>query len=128
MLTLKVVVGLVSPSNLQNPDQVGVLTKPDRVDKHDEKNWIKMLRNESYKTAYGYYVTMHMTTEQLRQNMPWEKARAKEQEFLETEAPWCHEDKSRLGTEQLVKALSSRLSHMIEKRFLFQFFRTLIDL
>jgi hypothetical protein len=56
-----------------------------------------------------------MTTEQRAKGITWMNGRLQEHAFFDKK-PWCDLDKSRLGTQNLVLALSSQLSKMILER------------
>ncbi|KAJ7831451.1 P-loop containing nucleoside triphosphate hydrolase protein [Mycena olivaceomarginata] len=82
---------------------IGVLTKPDRIPRGDEENWLPLIRNEQ---------------EALENN--WYCARARgENDFFSLTAPWSELDplyQKYLRTSNLIDRLSSILSDLISKR------------
>ena len=100
-------------------DFQGVLTKPDRIPTGDEVNWVKFIQNEKEPLQFGWFCVKQPDSEQLRQGISWEQARANEAAFFNT---WVnkHQDlkdlRSHLGTPKLVSALSDILSELIAKR------------
>ena len=94
-----------------------MLTKADTVKAGEEGKWFGVLRNQTFPIAHGYYITRQPSTEERKRGMQWEEARAQEVAFLTNrDCCWNKEDKRRLGTENLVHALSKQLSVMIAKR------------
>jgi 16S rRNA G1207 methylase RsmC len=89
-----------------------VLTKPDTVDKADSEIWENIMRAKSHKLYHGYYMTRLPKSDE----MAWtpEFARIKEMNFLTGHEVWSKLTKDRLGSANLAKALSQRLSQMIQ--------------
>jgi hypothetical protein len=76
------------------------------------KHWIEKFCSERTIIPNGYYVTRLPSSEQ---NMTVGESQIQEQRFFDKD-PWRLEDKDRLGTENLVLAVSERLSRMITTR------------
>jgi hypothetical protein len=67
-------------------------------------------------------MTRQPSTEEREENMTWEEGRVQERLFFESQWPWCEEEKTKLGTDNLIMALSEVLSRMIAKRYASQSF------
>ena len=102
---------------------------PDLIQKGEEGPWPAVFHNETIPLKYGYYIAKQPETEERKDGMIWQTARAKEKEFFNKfVASWPKRKEwkqwrdvkgweDRLGTENLSKALSTVLSRMIANRF-----------
>ena len=91
-----------------------MLTKADTVKPREEGKWFNVVRNREFPLDHGYYITRQPSTEERQDGIQWEDARAQETVFFGNESCcWSRENKDRLGTDNLIKALSKRLSRMI---------------
>jgi len=92
----------------------GVLTKADRVEEGDEKEWLEIFDNKkSWSLHRGWYMTRLADT--AHRDQPREVTLRNEFQFFQNEFPWAALDKNRMGTLALREALGSALSHMIEE-------------
>jgi hypothetical protein len=97
--------------------EIGVLTKADTVLPREHGPWIKILRGFQHKIKHGYYMTSQLSTEQVQQGKSWEDGRVQEPKYFASKTgPWRDEDPKRLGTENLVAALSKELKKMMSER------------
>jgi hypothetical protein len=85
------------------------------VQEGDHEHWLKVLDNEAHVLRRGYYMTkLPGTTKEANQSS--EETRKNERAFFK-KGPWKQTlDKSRLGTDGLVVALSTGLAEMIERK------------
>ncbi|KAJ7829557.1 P-loop containing nucleoside triphosphate hydrolase protein [Mycena leptocephala] len=86
---------------------IGVLTKPDRIPRGDEENWLPLIRNEQETLENNWYCASPG------------KRRARENDFFALTPPWFELDplyQKYLRTSNLVDRLSSILSDLISKR------------
>ncbi|KAJ7027364.1 P-loop containing nucleoside triphosphate hydrolase protein [Mycena alexandri] len=98
---------------------IGVLTKPDRIPQGDEESWLPLIRNEQETLENNWYCVKQPSSQDLKQGMTWEEARAREHEFFSLTPPWSELDpmyQKYLRTSNLVDRLSSILSDLISKR------------
>uniref|UniRef100_D8QJM5 GED domain-containing protein n=1 Tax=Schizophyllum commune (strain H4-8 / FGSC 9210) TaxID=578458 RepID=D8QJM5_SCHCM len=95
---------------------IGVLTKPDRIQKLEEGQWLRLLRNEKEELAYGWYVVKLPTSADMREGITWAEARADETRFFDNTYPWPDEASTHLGTPNLIVQLEAVLSGLIIKR------------
>jgi hypothetical protein len=95
----------------------GVLTKADTVEEGNHGHWLKVINNESHRLRQGYYMTRLPGSSGKEANQTWEETREIERKFFAKKGPWSEtRDKSRLGIEGLIKALSTGLEARVEKR------------
>ncbi|TRM58015.1 P-loop containing nucleoside triphosphate hydrolase protein [Schizophyllum amplum] len=102
-----------------DPDRsrtIGVLTKPDRIQKLEEGQWLRLLRNEKEQLAYGWYVVKLPTSADMSAGITWEEARAEETKFFDDTYPWPDENFTHLGTPNLIVQLEAVLSELIMTR------------
>jgi hypothetical protein len=95
---------------------LGVITKPDRLEKGAEQAKINVLLGKTYKLELGYYVCRNRTPEELNMGTSFLQARQNEQEFFATKQPWCDLDgmvKSRMGVNHLEAKLTPLLTERI---------------
>ncbi|KAL1714452.1 P-loop containing nucleoside triphosphate hydrolase protein [Schizophyllum commune] len=95
---------------------IGVLTKPDRIQKLEEGQWLRLLRNEKEQLAYGWYVVKLPTSADMREGITWAEARVDETRFFDNTYPWPDEASTHLGTPNLIVQLEAVLSELIMKR------------
>lgn len=88
---------------------LGILTKPDLVDKKAEKPVIEIVKGEREKSALGWHIVRNFGQAELDDpNLDRDNF---ENEFFETEIPWDRLDSER----SCVKALQSRLQGVLTK-------------
>jgi len=96
---------------------VGVLTKPDRVQRAESmEQWSQILNGEKFVLGHGYHIVMNNPDT----NVDHATARAQERKFFEENEPWATELKNferRFGTLQLQTALSTKLTAQIRVRY-----------
>ncbi|KAJ7653846.1 P-loop containing nucleoside triphosphate hydrolase protein [Mycena rosella] len=98
---------------------IGVLTKPDRIPRGDEESWLPLIRNEQETLENNWYCVKQPSSQDLKQGITWEQARARENDFFSLTPPWSELDpmyQKYLKTSNLVDRLSSILSDLISKR------------
>lgn len=99
----------------------GVLTKPDRIPKTEEENWLPLIRGERGDTTLWFCVKCP-SSHQITSGIAWEEAREKEVAFFSRTSPWSTLDnafKQRLGTGHLTRCLSDKLCDLIAERFVY---------
>ena len=108
--------GKVSRRYARTYASLGVLTKPDKLDKNDLTQWISILSGQKFKLGFGYYVVKNNPDA----NVDHQTARDQEEKFFEDEetfttnlAPY----KGQFGTKKLQAALSQRLTSKIKTRY-----------
>lgn len=96
---------------------IGVLTKPDLIQRGEEAIWISVLEGRSHPLKYGYYITKQRNPTELEDGLSLEHARLREEQFFETEQPWSSkpELRDRMGTPNLTRELSRLLGNVIRK-------------
>ncbi|KAK7017181.1 P-loop containing nucleoside triphosphate hydrolase protein [Favolaschia claudopus] len=98
---------------------IGVLTKPDRIPRGDEESWLPLIRNEQEALENNWYCVKQPSSQDIKQGITWEEARARENDFFALTPPWSELDplyQKYLRTINLVDRLSSILSDLISKR------------
>jgi len=99
----------------------GVLTKPDRIPRTEEENWLPLIRGERGDTTLWFCVKCP-SSQQINSGITWEEAREKEATFFSRTSPWSMLDnafKQRLGTGHLTRCLSDKLCDLIAERFVY---------
>ena len=91
---------------------IGVLTKPDLVDKGGEGEVLEVLRNVRLPLQNGYFMLKNRSQEELNRNISLEKARESEMAFF-SNSPYS-EQRSKLGIEALQSALTELLVSRIQ--------------
>ena len=91
---------------------MGVLTKPDLVDKGGENEVIGVLSNNTKPLQHGYVMLKNRSQAELSQEVTLEEARAKELEYFEQSA--YKDGDHRLGVQALTTALTELLVTQIE--------------
>lgn len=95
---------------------LGVLTKPDKLDKNDLTQWISILEGQKFKLGFGYFVVKNNPDA----NVDHLTARKQEEDFFENEVPFTtklRSYKDQFGTKKLQAALSQRLTSKIKTRY-----------
>ena len=103
-----------------NGISTGVLTKPDRIPKTEEENWLPLIRGERGDTLW--FCVKCPSTDQINSGISWEEAREKEAKFFSRTVPWSSLDKAfrqKLGTGHLTRCLSEMLCDLIAERFVY---------
>ncbi|KAJ6458250.1 P-loop containing nucleoside triphosphate hydrolase protein [Mycena sanguinolenta] len=98
---------------------IGVLTKPDRIPRGDEDNWLPLIRNEQEPLENNWYCVKQPSSQDIKQGITWEEARSRENDFFSLTPPWSELDplyQKYLRTSNLIDRLSSILSDLISKR------------
>ncbi|KAF7366190.1 hypothetical protein MVEN_00496000 [Mycena venus] len=98
---------------------IGVLTKPDRIPRGDEENWLPLIRNEQEPLENNWYCVKQPSSQDIKNGVTWAEARERENDFFSLTAPWSDLDplyQKYLRTSNLVDRLSSILSDLISKR------------
>ncbi|KAJ2930159.1 hypothetical protein H1R20_g6940, partial [Candolleomyces eurysporus] len=98
---------------------IGVLTKPDRIPTGEEQSWIRFIRNEREPLDNNWYCVKQPSSNDIKQNITWNEARKREDDFFTLTVPWSELDMmyhKYLRTRNLVERLSSVLSDLISKR------------
>ncbi|KAL0481586.1 hypothetical protein AKO1_012507 [Acrasis kona] len=96
---------------------IGVLTKPDTVGEHEEKDWVNIMRGEKFSLALGYYMVKNPSTKRLKDDITFEEAREEEREFFKSSQVWgqyINKFEDRFGVDHVRSALSRKLVEMIE--------------
>jgi hypothetical protein len=110
--------GHLAWGTFNNSSLTGVLTKPDRIPKTEEENWLPLIRGERGDTMW--FCVKCPSSDQITSGITWEGARDKEAKFFSRTVPWSSVDKafrSRLGTGHLTRCLSDKLCDLIAERF-----------
>ena len=106
---------------------VGVLTKPDRVQKAESiEQWMQILNGDKFKLGHGYHIVMNNPDVRVDHAT----ARAQERDFFQQNEPWATELKNydqRFGTLQLQATLSTKLTAQIRLRYVSYFLDWKID-
>ncbi|KAJ6490482.1 hypothetical protein DFH09DRAFT_1338713 [Mycena vulgaris] len=66
----------------------GVLTKPDRIPRGDEENWLPLIRNEQESLENNWCCAKQPSSQDLKQGITWEEARTCENNFFSLTPPW----------------------------------------
>jgi len=96
---------------------IGVLTKPDTIQKGEEHAWLGILEGRSHQLKHGYFVTKQRSPEQLEQGMTFDEARQHEALFFQNQYPWKENKnlRNRMGTPSLTAELSKLLGAVINQ-------------
>ncbi|KAG9123954.1 hypothetical protein FRC07_013378 [Ceratobasidium sp. 392] len=103
----------------QGKRTIGVLTKPDRIEKGEEQKWLGFVRGETEVLAKGWFCVKQPSPSELEQELTWQEARNREEEFFKTRNPWSSQEmtvRHHFGTARLTSRLSEILSDQIAKR------------
>lgn len=91
---------------------IGVLTKPDLVDKGAECEVIQVMKNLRKPLALGYVMVKNRNQNQLNNNLSLSDAMTEESNYFKTHADWSTLDQSCVG----VRSLSNRLTKILVHR------------
>ena len=100
-------------------EEVGVLTKPDRIPPTTEDSWLRYIRNEVEALEHNWFCVKQPGPDILKRGITWDEARSQEKVFFALTNPWSGLDspyKNYLGTERLLERASTILSDLIAKR------------
>lgn len=103
----------------QGKRTIGVLTKPDRIERGEEQKWLGFVRGEAETLAKGWFCVKQPNPSELQQNLSWAEARSREEDFFKTREPWSSQMitvRQHFGTARLTARLSEILSDQIAKR------------
>ncbi|KAJ1303118.1 hypothetical protein OPQ81_011319 [Rhizoctonia solani] len=100
---------------------IGVLTKPDRIERGSEQPWISMIRNETetLRLRHGWFSVKQPSARQLEAGMSWSEARELDEKYFQDNAPWStieEEWRKRLGCSNLINHLGETLGKVILSR------------
>lgn len=110
--------GILEMANDVDPDgdrTLGVLTKPDLVDKGAERNVLDMVNGHTVKLQLGWHVVRNPGQEELED--PNTKRDDIEAAFFRTTAPWSTLDVARTGIQALKPRLTEILSSLVRREF-----------
>ncbi|KAL8822372.1 MAG: hypothetical protein Q9191_006890 [Dirinaria sp. TL-2023a] len=94
---------------------LGVLTKPDLVDKSSESNVIDLLQGRSHKLNLGWAIVRNPGQEELA-NASFDRNFA-ELNFFKTRNPWAKLGKDKVGIESLQTRLGEILAETVRREF-----------
>ncbi|KAL8699129.1 MAG: hypothetical protein Q9201_006178 [Fulgogasparrea decipioides] len=97
---------------------LGVLTKPDLVDKGAEHNVLDLMQGTSHKLNLGWCMVKNPGQQDLKREDPFDR-HALEQAFFKNETPWCTLDKDRVGVDSLRVRLIELLAEIVRREFNF---------
>ncbi|CAE6540893.1 unnamed protein product [Rhizoctonia solani] len=100
---------------------IGVLTKPDRIERGSEQPWIDMIKNETetLRLRHGWFSVKQPSARQLAAGMSWSEARELDEKYFQDTAPWStieEEWRKRLGCSNLISHLGDTLAKVILSR------------
>ncbi|KAF6746771.1 P-loop containing nucleoside triphosphate hydrolase protein [Ephemerocybe angulata] len=98
---------------------IGVLTKPDRIPDGEQIHWLPFIRNEREPLDNNWYCVKQPSSSDIKQNITWDDARKREDDYFSMTSPWNELDSiylKYLRTKNLVDRLSNVLSDLIAKR------------
>ncbi len=98
---------------------VGVLTKPDRIERGNEDPWFSLLRNEREYLQRGWYCVKLPGPEELASGISRDEARENEHRFFSRE-PWfpmMSDVRAHLSVDNLVEGLANALSDRVSKQW-----------
>jgi hypothetical protein len=98
---------------------LGVLTKPDRIERGSEIPWLQMVQGKSNPLRHGWFSVKQPSARQLEAGLSWEEARTLDRQFFDDTAPWSTVDtehRCRLGCANLIAHLGETLGKVILTR------------
>ncbi|KAL8734518.1 MAG: hypothetical protein Q9166_001418 [cf. Caloplaca sp. 2 TL-2023] len=95
---------------------LGVLTKPDLVDKGAEGNVLDLMRGVWHKLSLGWCMVKNPGQQDLKREEDFDR-HAAEQAFFKNEAPWQSLPKDRVGVHSLRILLVDLLTEIVRKEF-----------
>lgn len=94
---------------------LGVLTKPDLVDKGAEQNVMDLVEGRSHKLSLGWCILRNLGQRELADSSS--NRHALERSFFRTDEPWVNLDKDRVGIEALQARLRDVLTEVVRREF-----------
>ncbi|KAI0409965.1 dynamin GTPase [Xylaria palmicola] len=94
---------------------LGVLTKPDLVDKGAENDVIELIEGKRHRLKLGWHVVRNLGQAELDNQTS--SRRTMEDKFFETESPWNTLDKDKVGIDSLRYRLQEILAAHIHREF-----------
>lgn len=94
---------------------LGVLTKPDLVDKGAEHNVVDLLEGKSHKLNLGWYIVRNLGQGQLGDKSA--DRHLNESIFFRTENPWSKLSKDKVGIKALHSRLTDVLTEIVRREF-----------
>ncbi|MCJ1266547.1 hypothetical protein MMC22_006432 [Lobaria immixta] len=94
---------------------LGVLTKPDLVDKGAEQNVMDLVEGRSHKLSLGWCILRNLGQRELADSSS--NRHALESSFFRTDEPWVNLDKDRVGIEALQARLRDVLTEIVRREF-----------
>ncbi|KAL9011169.1 MAG: hypothetical protein Q9173_003963 [Seirophora scorigena] len=95
---------------------LGVLTKPDLIDRGAEGSVLDLLQGTAHKLNLGWSMVKNPSQEDLNREEEIDRHCA-ERAFFRIKAPWCTVDKDRVGTDSLRLRLVELLTEIVRKEF-----------
>ncbi|KAL8945457.1 MAG: hypothetical protein Q9211_000022 [Gyalolechia sp. 1 TL-2023] len=95
---------------------LGVLTKPDLVDKGAEGNALDLMRGTTHKLNLGWSMVKNPSQLELKREGELDR-HALEQAFFKNQAPWSTLDKDRVGIHSLRLRLVELLTEIVRREF-----------
>lgn len=95
---------------------LGVLTKPDLVDKGAEHNILDLMQGASHKLNLGWCMVKNPGQQDLKREHDFDR-HASEKAFFKNEAPWSTLDKDRVGVDSLRLLLVELLTEIVRREF-----------
>ncbi|KAI4095376.1 MAG: hypothetical protein LQ344_001674 [Seirophora lacunosa] len=95
---------------------LGVLTKPDLIDRGAEGSVLDLLLGTAHKLNLGWSMVKNPGQEDLNREDEIDR-HSVERAFFRTKAPWCTVDKDRVGTDSLRLRLVELLTEIVRKEF-----------
>ncbi|RUP50050.1 P-loop containing nucleoside triphosphate hydrolase protein [Jimgerdemannia flammicorona] len=94
---------------------LGVLTKPDTIEKGCHEMWVKIFKGEAHQLRLGYFLVKNPTKAELDKGISFEHARKTEMDFF-SRSPWTSLSKKRMGVDNLATTLSDILLSAIRTK------------
>ncbi|KAI4175456.1 MAG: hypothetical protein LQ343_001656 [Gyalolechia ehrenbergii] len=95
---------------------LGVLTKPDLVDKGAEGNALDLMRGTTHKLNLGWSMVKNPSQRELKMEGKLDR-HALEQAFFKSQAPWSTLDKDKVGVHSLRLRLVELLTEIVRREF-----------
>lgn len=95
---------------------LGVLTKPDALQKGDEGRIVDVARNNVTVLNHGWFVVRNRSTQDITEGVTLEERDVKERDFF-SKAPWKSLASDRVGITALKKFLRALLEDHVKKEF-----------
>jgi len=96
---------------------IGVLTKPDTLQRGEHATWLSVLEGVRHPLKLGYFVTKQPSLQELGEELSFLTARERERSFFSETSPWKELTNmhARFGTQNLTQELSKLLGTVISK-------------